>query len=362
MVGRRATSAAASAGLVMVVRCAVASAQAPSPIHLVWTAPEECPHGAAVEAEITRLLGGPPRSEGGRALAVEATVTARGASYSLDLVTRDERGASGRRSLSATSCEALANAAALVVALGWDPAAVAAVEAAPTPTPAPLPAPEPPPPALVVPVPPPPGPVPAPAAAPVAPFAPSWPPPPRPRDPAHDAREPFVELGVALLVDAGGVPSVSPGIEGGGALLLGPFRLGAHVAVVPSSEAALEGDATVGGSFSQVFGVASFGRALAPWRGGGASHEVSAHVGFEAGATFASGFGVDVQRDAAVVWLAPRLMLEGRLGLPGGLGVHGGAGAAFPLVRRKFVLDNLGGVFSPSPVAARLDLGLDIRF
>lgn len=361
MAGRHATSAAACAAIAS-TWCVVAPAQAPppapSPIQVVWTAPEGCPQRAVVEAEIARLLGAPPRAEAGRRLDVDGKVTATGAGYSLELSTRDGEGATGQRTLAGASCEALANAAALVVALGWDPEAVAAAAAPPVP-PAP-PAPSPPPPPPPAPIQPPPPPLAPPGAPPgsLSPAPGSLPPAPRsPRD-----RDPLVELGLSFALDAGGLPGVTPGIEGGGALLLGPWRIGARLTAFPSAETTLEGDARRGGDFSQVFGSASFGRALLPWKGGRLSHELSAHVGLEAGATFAAGFGVDNENQETVPWFAPRFEAGGRMGLPGGLGLRGSAGVAIPVDARAFLLDDLGELHAISPVVGRFTAGLDVRF
>jgi hypothetical protein len=364
MAGRHATSAAACVAIVSSC-CAVALAQAPppaqvaSPIRVAWTAPDGCPQRSVVEAEIARLLGAPPRwdgrADGGRTLEVAGTVEPSGSGYTLDLATRDGQGAAGHRTIAGASCEALASAAALVVALGWDPEAVAATRAAPPAEPTPPPAP---------PTPPPPVAPPPPAPPPALPFQPPPAlilPPPLPPTP-RPTPDPIVELGLSFALDVGGLPGISPGIEGGGALLLGPWRLGARLAGFPSAETALENETNRGGKFSQVFGLATFGRALVPWRGGRLSHELSAHLALEAGATFASGFGVDNANEETVPWVAPRLEVAGRVGLPGGIGLRGSAGAAIPIDPRTFVLDDLGTVHSPSPLVARLTAGLDVRF
>jgi hypothetical protein len=96
-------------------------AQSDAGLVLTWTAPDVCPSQAAVEAEIARLLGGPPASSANRLFRVRAAVT-RGALWQVVLDTSSEEG-SGHRTLEATTCDGLANATALIVALMIDPAA-----------------------------------------------------------------------------------------------------------------------------------------------------------------------------------------------------------------------------------------------
>lgn len=336
-------------------------------ITIAWTAPAACPDGPRIDAAVDRLLGGPPPASG-RTLRVTGVVTPRDdGAFDLALATEDEGGHRGRRALTGATCEALADAAALVIALGWDPAAVAAARArpaaaepvgAPAPTPEPPPAPAPPPsPAPAVAPPPPPGRPRSPGTV-----APSASPPTSPSAAGDGARAPRIGLGIGVVVEAGGLPGLSVGVAGAASLLLGPYRVEVSGTGIPAAEAALEGDTDRGGRFGQVLGAAAVCRAVAPWRGGGAGHEVSACVGLEGGAILATGFGVDEERDATQPWVAPRAGVSGRLELVRGLALRGDLVVAVPLLRDTFLLDQLGEVHRPAAVSGRAQGGLDLRF
>jgi hypothetical protein len=77
-----------------------------------------------VRAEIERALGGPPDPATRRYLRAEAHVKQVGAGFHLHLVT-DLGGAVGERDLDGPTCAAVARAAAVIVALTFDPEAVA---------------------------------------------------------------------------------------------------------------------------------------------------------------------------------------------------------------------------------------------
>ncbi len=323
-------------------------------IEVAWDAPEGCPGAAHVDAAVDRLLGGAP-PVGDRRMRVRGTVTRDAGGHALALDTEDERGRRGRRNLSAATCEALADAAALVVALGWDPAAVAAARALPAGAAAgsEAPAPPPPPPAPISPTP-----VPTPPPAP----PPAWRPPARPRARPERNTDAVAALGVSVAVDAGGLPSIAAGFTGWASVLLGAYRIELGATGFPGAEGALDADPSRGGRFGQLVGVVAGCRAIVPWAGAGIGHELGACVGMEVGATFASGFGVDQERDATRPWVAPRAGPAGRLALPGGVGVRGDLHLAVPILRDTFLLDDLGSVHQPAPVVGRVGVGLDLRF
>ena len=91
---------------------------------LLWAAPGECPTEKRVRADIDNLLGGPA----GRRLRARLEVEASVKHAELWRVTLDtvSAGTTGHRSIEASTCEGLANATALIVALMIDPDAVAA--------------------------------------------------------------------------------------------------------------------------------------------------------------------------------------------------------------------------------------------
>lgn len=109
-----------------------------------WSAPAGCPPAASVQSEIDELLGGAARDRAREHLSVRATVE-RGALWLVTLETQSGT-ASGHRTIEAVTCQGLASATALIVALMIDPDAVAAhagkgKEKEPSPLPAPAPAP-----------------------------------------------------------------------------------------------------------------------------------------------------------------------------------------------------------------------------
>jgi hypothetical protein len=95
-----------------------------------WSAPEECPSQQQVEAEIARLVGGDLRLQDGSDLRADVRVSG-GPPWSADLTTQ-HAGRIGRRSFESPSCQAAADAVALIIALSIDPDAAAGGAQAPT--------------------------------------------------------------------------------------------------------------------------------------------------------------------------------------------------------------------------------------
>ena len=91
---------------------------------LSWQAPLGCPSRDELRAEIARLLGGEIRVSQGGDIKARAVV-AHGQTWSLAIET-ELAGRSGLRSIEAASCQELADATALIIALMIDPNAVAA--------------------------------------------------------------------------------------------------------------------------------------------------------------------------------------------------------------------------------------------
>jgi hypothetical protein len=134
----RAPISLACSAVVALAMCAPATARAEEAsatpgLHLRWSAPAGCPAGADVAADVARML--PSASSSRRALDADARVSGRGDRWHLTLVTRSAEGR-GERELDAPTCRAVADAAALIIALAIDPAAApvvpSAVPSAPT--------------------------------------------------------------------------------------------------------------------------------------------------------------------------------------------------------------------------------------
>jgi hypothetical protein len=101
---------------------------APPALELDWVAPAGCPSRAFVLDEVTRILGPAPSSSARPTLNVHAEAW-RGESGRWHIVMTTPGEASGRREIDDVSCDSLARAAALVLALRIDP--VRALHASP---------------------------------------------------------------------------------------------------------------------------------------------------------------------------------------------------------------------------------------
>lgn len=119
----------------------------PGVVELVWSAPEACPDATVVRSRAERILNRPLATpEGAPPLTVTASVTA--ASDTQPWTVRLETGRASR-TVQAASCDELANATALFVAILIEPSMLE-----PQPEAAPPPEPAPPPPAAPAPAPP----------------------------------------------------------------------------------------------------------------------------------------------------------------------------------------------------------------
>jgi len=106
---------AALSALCCGLACAPARAQSPEPVELTWDAPEGCPDAADVQTRIRKLAGS--AKPVGTALRAEATIT-RTADGGLHLKLIIRAGELvGERNLEGRSCEALAGAASVNLAL-----------------------------------------------------------------------------------------------------------------------------------------------------------------------------------------------------------------------------------------------------
>lgn len=247
------------------------------------------------------------------------------------------------RTLRSQSCEALAQSAAVMIAVVHDPSAGEAL-AAPPGEPGYLPPIEAPP-ELVPPAP----------AWPLAPLA------------------PLARMGgiAGVRVGMGALELPRPYLVIGGVvgLRVDAYRFELGVEGGPGSDAQLDADPSVGGSFSEVIGALGACRAILPWSMQGTPRALqpfsSACLALEAGAIFASGTGVSAPVEATTPWVAPRAELRLAMRLVGPLGFEGLAGLAVPLLPRSFVLERDGAaveVHRSAPVALRLSLGPALWF
>jgi hypothetical protein len=358
---RRAAAGAIGLAVLFATGTALPAGDGGDPISLAWTGLPGCPGDREVRAEIERVLGGPPDPASRRYLRAEARVSRTGAGFHVHIVT-DLGGVLGERDLDGPTCAAVANAAALIVALTFDPDALAhrAEAAAPHPPPSPPPAAPPSPPA------PPPAaalepsilPLPLPDAAvpPPAPPPPGRPPEPPPSTGGSPGR-PVFAVGVIGAASVGALPKVGGGIGGRAGVLAGRFRADLSASYWPEQTATLVGRTTAGGRIALVAGDASGCWALLR-----APVEVSPCLGLELGSMSATGFGVRSNGNGSALWIAP--VAEAATALP--IGKHFAArvdlGVLVPAERPPFVLRGAGTVYTAGPVVGRATLGLEARF
>jgi hypothetical protein len=353
-------SAAGAIGLAVLaaVRPARAAGEPGEPIVLQWAAPPGCPSEEGVRAEIERVLGGPPDPASPRYLRAEARVARAGDGFHVHLLT-DLGGVLGERELDGRTCLAVAHAAALIVALTFDPEALArrsegvtpppaATSAAPAP-PAPL--------AAVAPEP----------TVPPAPPSPSLPLPPEDRRPrrvapalAADSPPPLrpgFAVGPIGAVAVGALPGVGAGVGGRAGVLVGRFRAEVSATYWPAQTATLTDRPTAGGNFRLIAGDGSACYAVLR-----APLELSPCAGLEVGSMEATGFGVRTKESGSALWIAP--LAAAAVGLPVGqhFAVRLDLAVLVPVERPPFVLTAAGTVYTAGLVVGRATLGLELRF
>lgn len=296
-------------------------------LRLSWDAPAGCPSGESVRTAAVRNA---PSS----AVPLEAdAIVAHRERWTVTLRTRRAEG-SGERVLEASSCSALADATALILALALVPPG----EAIPDPTAAPVPAP---------------APAPARAAAPssVAAESPSSSPPS-----SRTSAAPSLALAGFGATDAATLPGVALG--GGGALAWTPgsLRIEASASAFAGPSRTVD-QSTAGARFSMssvalgaCYTVLQSALELAPC-GGGSVHWVSAE-----------GFGATANYDASARWFAVDAGLLARAPLTSWLALRARADGLVPLGRPSFEVENEGVVHKPSPLGVRAALGVELNF
>lgn len=339
--------------------CALTSrrARAEVPIELSWRAPAGCPSEREVWAGVERRLGQPAGGlEGPRALQVSAVIErlARpSARWRLTLRTTrlggPRKGDRGERVVEGASCADLGEAASLIVAMAFDPVAVALTEERAIAVPASQPVLPPGPPVLA-----------PPPHEPVMPPPPE-PPPPEPTRPApRSARPTSLERPKALvsalaLVDLGALPEPAPGLGVGLGVGWSRLRVEARFGLWPSSRRTLASGK--GGELSLASGALAGCVRLLPPR---ARVELASCAGLELGRIEGRGFGVTSPSAGDALWIAPELGLVGRVAVTPWLGLRLDLRGAAPLARPDFVLSGVGVVHTSSPVVGRFGAGLEL--
>jgi hypothetical protein len=348
---------------------ALAADEPAAPIVLRWAAPPGCPTESEVRDDVDRVLGGAPAATSPRHLRAEAVVTRAGTGgFRIHLVT-DMGGSLGEREFGGPTCRAVAKAAAVIVALTFDPDAIArkAAGGAPVKSPAPTPVelPAPPTPALEIPrlpsPPSPPAPAPLPPVLPppvlTRPAPPLYPPVAPPAPPAPPSARPRFVIGATTAASLGALPGVGVGFGGHAGVLVGRFLTDLSAAYWPARAATLASRPAVGGDFRLLAGDARacFAVLVSPIALGPCA-------GVEVGSMSADGFGVRSPGSGSVLWVAP--LVEATAALPIGryFAIRLDVGVLAPIERPPFVLENVGPVFGASAAVGRVALGAEVHF
>jgi hypothetical protein len=320
-------------------------ARADPELSLRWQTAPGCPELGTIRAKVERLLGRPLTSDAPSTLEASGTVLPAGDGYKLELRTRSTAAGDGSRILRAAECGALADAAALVLALAIDPERVAALDAE-TNTEKSDPAADPP--------------LSEDTGAESGPD-------PTDRDAGgaaasetSGARAPIksqLGAGVGLSVDMGTLPRPAPGPTAWVFVEMGRLRLDVTGSLFPPRSTGGSLGADVG-----LFTVAAQGCARAM----GNSLSLWPCVAFEAGRiTGKGGKQLDESKAGHRVWLAPLVGLRGAWQALGWLTMNAELQAGFPLTRPTFVVsagDTPNDVHRPNPFIGRLVLGAEVMF
>ncbi|MBX3190028.1 MAG: hypothetical protein KF819_23585 [Labilithrix sp.] len=300
-------------------------------LRLAWDAPKECPSADDVRAAALKSAKGEAASE---TLEADARVE-RGERWRVTLRTRRAGVASAERQLEAASCEALAEATAVILALALMPGAGVeepATEPATTAARA--------------------APAPAAVEAPARERAAEAPKDERPKGPYDHA----LGLGASLATDGTTLPAVAAGGAAALAWTPGPARLevsGSYF--VAQSETA--GGSAAGAALTLVVLGARGCWALA--RG---PVELSPCLGVDVHLVGARGFGAARNFDESARWAAGTGGALLRVPVAPWLALRAQADAVVPLARPRFVVENEGTVHRPSAMGARGTIGAELLF
>jgi len=294
-------------------------------VDFAWSAPAGCPPDAAVRAEIGKLLGGPIEGRAREDLRVRAVVERR----ELWLVTLDTLagGTAGHRTLESATCEGLASATALIVALIIDPDAVAA-HAKPTPDATPAPPP-----------------TRAPAVTP--------PPPPPPR-------ATFSLVGVGAVGHLGVLPGADVGLGAHVGLARRSLRVELRGAYGPRAVASSRV-----GAAGEAYGKFRFWAATLAgcWMLERGRLELGPCLDLELGAVAGEGVGATETTSATTWWYGMGAGVELVIAATPWLRFPVHADAIVPWHRPSYVFRNVDQpIFRPWPVGARLSLAAEARF
>jgi hypothetical protein len=368
-VKKRSAGAAAAIALAAITQAAPAAradgAAPSSRLSLEWSAPASCPSAADVRKAVDRLLG-EKGGDGAQPIRVSAIVSQEESGGFYMKIEAPGEGSARARELRGPTCAAVTDAAALIIALMFDPSAMdkSAREGAPPSPPPPSPlvdgssaAPD--------------GPTPAPAPAPTAPEAKlgaGRAPTPSPRrarrasppDPRSDPAAPtLISIRASVFggADLGSLPAIAGSIGGALAIHVGPQRYEAGFNGWPARASRLPSQPSAGGDVDLF---AFYGAACRVFRAG--PIRLAPCGALEIGQIHASGFGVPRLGSGSSVWFALKLGPLAFWELWSHVGLTARLEAVVPFLRPEFVLQGPRLVHQPLPVSGRASAGVELRF
>lgn len=304
------------------------------PVVLSWSAPAEaeCPDAAHVLGEIRRYVG--PARPDRKPIRANVVIRAAGAG-SWQMVLRTEQGTSqGERIFRDASCDAMSDAAVVVLAWMIDPDRMADQARPETPSAAPSPPVEVAPHPVVI----------------VSPVR------------ARETIAPFAA--VAVVGDAGTLPAAASGAELRAGATMHPVHASVVGAYWPSSSktaSRLADGTAVGGTFSLLtLGLQACFDAPFISASGGATIAVCA--GPELDVVHARSFGVNTPGQGSKTWASAVIGVEGEVPVAGPWRLSVRLAAVLPQQREHFALQGVGEVHQPAAVAGRAALGLEFVF
>ena len=301
-------------------------------LRIDWDGRQDCDRGDAVRAKVLRLLGGSQRAPSG---GVKVTVTVRrerGPRYVAVLETTTPTGG-GRKRLEGESCDAIALASSVVIALSLDPNA--SLDAEP-PVDEPKPRKEPP----------------RPKAKPKLKPEPKL----ERRDPAPRETVPYLHGGVGVLFELLSMPAAFTGAGVG--VRHRRFSLELGGAVYQPRDVMLADDRRVGAELRLFSGELLGCVTAVPFQLGA----VELCPGFKLEYLRATASGVSNPDEATVLMAAGVGALRGRLRATGWLSATVDAGVALRPFQPDFVLLGVGKVFGTPMVSPFVRTGLVVEF
>jgi hypothetical protein len=302
------------------------AAAPPQALPIDWDGPDDCERGDAVRAKVLRLLGGSPRAW---SAGVQVTVTVRrerGPRYVAVLETTTASGG-GQKRLEGESCDAIALASSVVIALSLDPNASLDAEPAPVVEPTPR---KPPPPELK----------------------------PKPRAKPAPERETVAYLhgGVGVLFELLSIPSAFA--SAGVGVRHRRFSLELGGAVYQPRDVSLADNRRVGAELRLFSGELLGCVAVVPFQLGA----VELCPGFKLEHLRATASGVSNPDQATVLMAAGVGALRGRLRATHWLSATLDAGVALRPFQPNFVLIGVGKVFGTPLLSPFARTGLVVEF